>query len=86
MTKGTTLTIRLAPELKAKLGRLAQVTHHSRSSLATAAVASYVTRELSIVEGIARGLADVDAGRTVSHEDAMALMRRRIDAVSCQTR
>ena len=86
MTKGTTLTIRLAPELKAKLGRLAVTTHRSRSSLATAAIDSYVTRELSIMEGIARGLADVDAGWTVSHEDAMTLMRRRIDTASFQTR
>ena len=37
---------------------------------ATEAVETYVDRELAIIEGIERGLADVEAGRTVSHEDA----------------
>ena len=36
--------------------------------------------ELAIIEGIERGLADVKAGRTVSHEDAMASVRLTIDA------
>jgi predicted transcriptional regulator len=37
-----------------------------------------VDRELAIIEGIERGLADVEAGRTVSHEDAMATVRQAI--------
>jgi len=45
-------------------------------------VEAYVDRELAIIEGIERGLADVEAGRTVKHEDAMASVRRVIDAVA----
>tara|TARA_R110002074_G_C12275189_1_gene642564 strand:- start:177 stop:443 length:267 start_codon:yes stop_codon:yes gene_type:complete len=78
MTTSTTMTIRLDPQLKEKLGRLADGTRRSRSFLAAEAVESYVDRELAIIEGIERGLADVEAGRTVSHEDAMATVRQAI--------
>lgn len=79
MTASTTMTIRLDPQLKAKLGRLADGTRRSRSFLAAEAVEAYVDRELAIIEGIERGLADVEAGRTVSHEDAMASVRQAIE-------
>ena len=82
MTGSTTMTIRLDPQLKEKLGRLAEGTQRSRSFLAAAAVETYVDRELAIIEGIERGTADVEAGRTVSHDDAMASIRRRIDAAA----
>lgn len=54
-------------------------TRRSRSLLAAEAVEAYVDRELAIIEGIERGLADAKAGRTVSHEDAMASLRRTIE-------
>ena len=38
--------------------------------------------DLAIIEGIQRGLADVKAGRTVSHEDAMASVRKIIGAAA----
>ena len=82
MTTSTTMTIRLDPQLKAKLGRLADGTRRSRSFLAAEAVETYVDRELAIIEGIERGLADVEAARTVSHEDAMASLRQVIDAAA----
>ena len=79
MTTSTTMTIRLDPQLKAKLGRLADGTRRSRSFLAAEAMEADVDRELAIIEGIERGLADAKAGRTVSHEDAMASLRRTIE-------
>jgi len=82
MTTSTTMTIRLDPQIKAKLGRLADGTRRSRSFLAAEAVETYVDRELAIIEGIERGLADVETGRTVSHEDAMASLRQVIDAAA----
>lgn len=78
----TTMTIRLDPQLKEKLGRLAEGTQRSRSFLATEAVETYVDRELAIIEGIQRGVADVAAGRTISHEEAMATVQRAIDVAS----
>lgn len=85
MTASTTMTIRLDPQLKAKLGRLADGTRRSRSFLAAEAVEAYVDRELAIIEGIERGLADVEAGRMVSHEDAMASVRQAIEDATGDT-
>lgn len=80
MTSSTTMTIRLDPQLKARLGKLAGETRRSQSFLAAEAVETYVNRELAILEGIERGIADVEAGRTVNHEDAMTSMRRAMKA------
>lgn len=71
MTSTTTMTIRVAPEIKARLGRLALDTKRSRSFLAAEAVVDYLDREQSIIDGIKHGLADVAADRTVPHDVAM---------------
>ncbi len=68
----TTLTVRLTPELKARLGKLAERTQRTKSFLAGEAIGNYVERELEIVAGIERGLDDMKAGRVVAHEDVMA--------------
>ncbi|MBB1499610.1 CopG family transcriptional regulator [Paracoccus sp. MC1862] len=78
----TTMTIRLDPQLKAMLGRLAEGTRRSRSFLAAETVKTYVDRELAIIEGIQRGVADVTAGRTIGHEEAMAAVQQAIDTAS----
>lgn len=72
MTASTTMTIRVRPDVKEKLDRIAADTQRSKSFLAGEAVAAYVERELEIIDGIKRGMADVAAGRVVSHEEAMA--------------
>ncbi|ASP55760.1 CopG family ribbon-helix-helix protein [Sinorhizobium meliloti] len=72
MPVSTTMTIRVSPELKKKLDRIASATSRSRSFLAGKAVAAYVDRELEIIDGIKRGMADAEAGRLVPHEEAMA--------------
>lgn len=71
------MTIRIAPEVKDKFRRIAEGTRRSKSFLAAEAVAAYVDRELEIIDGVRRGLEDVEAGRTVPHDAAMA----EIDAV-----
>jgi predicted transcriptional regulator len=76
MAASATLTVRLPKKVKDRLGQLARHTRRTRSYLAGEAIASFVDREMEIVEGIKRGLEDMKAGRTTSHEDAM----RRIDA------
>ncbi len=72
MTASTTMTIRVSPETKEKLERIATNTKRSKSFLAAEAVSAYVDHELQIIEGINRGLADVEAGRVVPHEQVMA--------------
>ena len=80
MSVSTTMTIRISSEVKEKLGRLAQDTRRSRSFLASEAVEAYVSRELAIIDGIQRGLADVAAGCVVSHDVAMEELRMVVDA------
>jgi predicted transcriptional regulator len=57
-------------------------TIRSKSALAEEAVSGYVPRELEILEGIREGFADVEADRTVSHEDAMAEIDAAIKAAT----
>ncbi len=75
-TQSETVTVRLSVETKSRLEELAAQTRRSKSFLAGEAIADYVERELAIVEGIKRGLADVEAGRTVPHDE----VKRRIAA------
>jgi len=82
MNASTTMTIRLSAELKEKLGRLADGTRRSQSYLAAEAVSAYVERELAIIEGIQRGLADVAAGRVTPHDEVMD----RVDALIAEAR
>jgi predicted transcriptional regulator len=77
-----TLTVRLSPEVKKRLGRLAGHTKRPRSLLARQAIADFVDRELAIVDGIKRGLADMDAGRVVPHRNAMRRLRGTVARVS----
>ena len=72
MGASTTMTIRVTPDLKEKLGRLAHNTRRTRSYLAAEAVEAYVNRELRIIEGIQRGLADLEAGRVTPHDEVTA--------------
>lgn len=72
MGASTTMTIRVMPDLKERLGRLAHNTRRTRSYLAAEAVESYVNRELQIIEGIQRGLADMEAGRVTPQAEVMA--------------
>jgi predicted transcriptional regulator len=80
MPESTTMTIRVSRQLKERLGRLAHDTRRSKSFLAAEAVSAYVDRELEIIDGIKRGLADANVGRVVSHGDAMDEIDAAIEA------
>lgn len=82
----TTMTIRVSTAVKDKLDRLAHDTRRSRSFLAAEAVSAYVERELQIIEGVQRGLADVEAGRLVDHDQAMAEIEAVIQAAEPRRR
>lgn len=82
MNATTTMTIRVPADLKERLGRLAHDTRRSRSFLAAEAVNAYVDRELAIIDGIQRGLADVAAGSVTDHDTAMD----QVDALIAEIR
>lgn len=79
MSASTTMTIRVSPEVKEKLDRIATDTRRSKSFLAGEAVSAYVDRELEIIDGIKSGMADAAAGRVIPHEQAVAEMRQVIE-------
>ena len=72
MSSSETITVRLPAEVKRGLGRLAERTNRTKSFLASEAIAGFVERELRIVEGIERGLADLRKSDIVDHTEAMA--------------
>jgi predicted transcriptional regulator len=84
MAASTTMTIRVRPDVKEKLDRIASDTRRSKSFLAGEAVAAYVDRELEIIEGIKRGMADAEAGRVVAHDEAMAEIYAVIEAAEAK--
>lgn len=73
-----TISFRMQQTTKEKLEVLARHTRRTKSFLANEAIESYVNRELDIIEGINRGLADMEAGRVTSHEEAMKQIRSTI--------
>ena len=74
------MTIRVSLETKEKLDRIAAETRRSKSFLAAEALADYADRELEIIAGIKRGMADAEAGRVVPHDQAMEEIYAVIDA------
>lgn len=79
MSGSTTITIRIPTDIKEKLERLSANIGRSKSFLAGKAIAAYVDNEISIIEGIKRGIADADEGHVVSHDDAMREIYAAID-------
>ena len=75
MSDSTTLTVRISPQTKKRLGQLADRTRRTKSYLAAEAITGFVDRELAIIAGIRRGLDDMQAGRVVPHKQAMRRLR-----------
>jgi predicted transcriptional regulator len=84
MSNSTTLTVRVSPQVKKRLGRLAAHTKRTPSYLASEAISDFVDRELATVEGIKRGLEDMHAGRVAPHKVAMRRLRATVARVAKQ--
>jgi len=74
--------IPVSQDVKDKRGRLADGARSSRPHLTAESASNSAERELEIIEGIQRGLADVDAGRVIPHDGAMD----QLDAVVTSAR
>lgn len=77
-----TVTVRMTKTLRDRLEALSAATRRSKSFLSMEAIKHYVEIEEEIVLGIKRGLTDIEAGRTVPHEEAMRRIRSTIDAAA----
>lgn len=70
MDKSTTVTVRLTPEIGAKLEALASDTRRSKAPLAEEAVTSFVERNARQVARIKEALAEAESGAPgTPHED-----------------
>jgi RHH-type rel operon transcriptional repressor/antitoxin RelB len=70
-----TLSIRLEPEVKQRLEKLAQRSKRSKSFLAAEAIAAYVDAEDWQLQEIEKGLREADQGHVVSHEKVSKWLR-----------
>jgi predicted transcriptional regulator len=70
------MTIRLDPELKARLDRLSAATHRSRSFLAAEAVREFIEINEWQIEEIERALKEADAGDFASDQEAQAVFHK----------
>ena len=64
-----TLSVRLNAGVKRRLENLAAKSRRSESFLAAKAIAAYIEIDEWQRQEIAKGIKDLDAGRTVSHEE-----------------
>ena len=63
-----TLSIRIDSETKTRLDALAKRSKRSKSFLAAEAISAYVESEAWQLGELEAGIAELDAGQTVSHE------------------
>lgn len=73
------ITIPLDAATDAKLDEIARATHRDKAEIAADALALYASWERENIAKIRRGLADIEAGRTVPHEQVMAEAREIIE-------
>jgi len=71
---GSTLTIR--EDLAKRLESLARVTHQSESILASQAIEDFLTVQEGHLSAIREGIAAADNGDVVSHEEALAELKK----------
>ncbi|KAB2320267.1 ribbon-helix-helix protein, CopG family [Betaproteobacteria bacterium SCN1] len=70
------LTLRLPEEIKAKLDKLAQATHRSRSFLAEEAIARYVDLEAWQIGEIEQAIQEADSGDFAPPSDLAQLLKK----------
>ena len=76
MSQSTTMTIRLEPELKRRLDKLASVTHRSKSFLASEAVREFIELNEWQIEEIQAAIKEADAGDFASDQDVEAVFSK----------
>jgi predicted transcriptional regulator len=72
----TNITLPIDAATDSALERIAAATQRDKVKVAADALAAFAQDEAEIIDGILRGMADVAAGRTVSHEEAMERLRK----------
>ncbi|HUX31897.1 MAG TPA: ribbon-helix-helix domain-containing protein [Thiobacillus sp.] len=75
----TVLTLRVREETKAKLDKLTQATHRSKSFLAEEAIARYIDLEAWQIGEIGQAIQEADHGDFASPSDLSDLLKEYAD-------
>jgi len=76
MSQSTTMTIRLEPELKSRLDKLATATHRSKSFLASEAVREFIEMNEWQIKEIKAAIKEADEGDFSSPEEEAAIFAK----------
>lgn len=69
------ISARVPPELAQRLAALAQATHRSKSYLTAQAIEEFVNLQEWHIEAIKEGIAAVERGDVISHDQAVAVLK-----------
>ncbi len=70
-------TVRFAPEIRARLDKMAEQIDRPRAWIIKEAVAQYLEREAWLLAEVQKGIDDMEAGREISHEEMGARLRAK---------
>ena len=70
-------TVRLDPETRAQLDKMAEQIDRPRAWIIKEAVAQYLEREAWYLAELQKGIDDMEAGREISHEEMGARLRAK---------
>jgi RHH-type transcriptional regulator, rel operon repressor / antitoxin RelB len=75
----TTMTVRLNTQAKIRLNKLAELTHRSKSFLASEAINSYLETQEWQLNEIIKGISEADSGQLVDHESIVTYWESKRD-------
>lgn len=76
MSQSTTMTIRLEPELKARLDKLAAATHRSKSFLASEAVREFIELNEWQIQELKAAIKEADDGDFADDQEVNAVFNK----------
>jgi len=76
MSQSTTMTIRLEPELKSRLEKLASATQRSKSFLASEAVREFIEINEWQIKELEAAITEADAGDFATSEEEAAVFNK----------
>lgn len=76
MAETRLISVRVPKGIAKRLARLAEATSRSKSYVAGQAIEELLTLQKCQVKAIRQGVAEADAGRLVSHEEAVKRIKR----------
>ena len=86
MSGSAVITARLGPETSALVGPVARAGGKRRASFAAHAIRRAASEEAEFLAFVQEGIDDLDAGRTVPHEEVMAMLDGWIEEYKAKCR